>query len=212
MIYTLGLRRLTFPEHMEETTTRTKSELSPTGRKLEGCVDSRLVGTKRVHHILWQSNKPRLNQLKCNSAGRNQLRAVRDGKPQQWASKGRSSCQLWSERSPGEGNGNPIHILAWRSPWTEEPGGLQPMGLQRVRHDWVTNTNTQEKETKDVSNCKLEGQKVGTFLCSEITVNQIRNWIWKLLSGMFSYWKQSVCPLLLWLSGQLSISKMLFTH
>ena len=26
-------------------------------------------------------------------------------------------------------------ILAWRIPWTEEPGGLQPMGLQRVRHD-----------------------------------------------------------------------------
>ena len=24
-------------------------------------------------------------------------------------------------------------ILAWRIPWTEEPGGLQPMGLQRVR-------------------------------------------------------------------------------
>ena len=23
-------------------------------------------------------------------------------------------------------------ILAWRIPWTEEPGGLQPMGLQRV--------------------------------------------------------------------------------
>ena len=26
-------------------------------------------------------------------------------------------------------------ILAWRIPWTEEPGGLQPMGLQRVGHD-----------------------------------------------------------------------------
>ena len=26
-------------------------------------------------------------------------------------------------------------ILAWRVPWTEEPGGLQSMGLQRVRHD-----------------------------------------------------------------------------
>ena len=25
--------------------------------------------------------------------------------------------------------------LAWRSPWTEEPGGLQSTGLQRVRHD-----------------------------------------------------------------------------
>ena len=26
-------------------------------------------------------------------------------------------------------------ILAWEMPWTEEPGGLQPMGLQRVGHD-----------------------------------------------------------------------------
>ena len=26
-------------------------------------------------------------------------------------------------------------ILAWKNPWTEEPGGLQSMGLQRVRHD-----------------------------------------------------------------------------
>ena len=31
-------------------------------------------------------------------------------------------------------------ILAWRIPSTEEPGGVQSMGLQRVRHDWVTNT------------------------------------------------------------------------
>ena len=30
-------------------------------------------------------------------------------------------------------------IAGWRIPWTEEPGGLQQsMGLQRVRHDWVT--------------------------------------------------------------------------
>ena len=27
-------------------------------------------------------------------------------------------------------------ILAWRIPWTEEPGGLQSMGSQRVRHNW----------------------------------------------------------------------------
>ena len=31
-------------------------------------------------------------------------------------------------------------ILAWRIPRTEEPGRLQSMGLQRVRHDWATNT------------------------------------------------------------------------
>ena len=30
-------------------------------------------------------------------------------------------------------------ILAWRILWTEEPGGLQSMGLQRVEQDWVTN-------------------------------------------------------------------------
>ena len=39
------------------------------------------------------------------------------------------------------------NILAWRIPWrripwTEDPGGLQSMGSQRVRHDWVTNTHT----------------------------------------------------------------------
>ena len=29
-------------------------------------------------------------------------------------------------------------ILAWRIPWTEEPGGLQSTGSQRVGHDWAT--------------------------------------------------------------------------
>ena len=29
----------------------------------------------------------------------------------------------------------PSSILSWRLPWTEEPGGLQSVGSQRVRHD-----------------------------------------------------------------------------
>ena len=34
-------------------------------------------------------------------------------------------------------------MLAWKIPWTEEPGGLSSMGVQRVRHDWATvNTHT----------------------------------------------------------------------
>ena len=33
-------------------------------------------------------------------------------------------------------------ILAWRFPWTEEPGGLQSMGSQGVRYDWAANTLT----------------------------------------------------------------------
>ena len=37
-----------------------------------------------------------------------------------------------------KGTATRFSILAWRSPWTEEPGGLQSMGSQRVRHDWMT--------------------------------------------------------------------------
>ena len=48
-------------------------------------------------------------------------------------------------RFPGGGHGNPLQysclenpmdsILAWRIPWTEEPGGLQSLGSHRVGHD-----------------------------------------------------------------------------
>ena len=43
-------------------------------------------------------------------------------------------------RYPEGGHGNPLthcnpSILAWRIPWTEEPGGVPSGGLQRVGHD-----------------------------------------------------------------------------
>ena len=41
-----------------------------------------------------------------------------------------------------EGMATHSSILARRIPWTEEPGGLQSMGLQRVGHNRVTNTLT----------------------------------------------------------------------
>ena len=40
-----------------------------------------------------------------------------------------------SGRSPGEEMATHSRDLAWRIPWTEEPGGLQSVGLQRVGHD-----------------------------------------------------------------------------
>ena len=40
-----------------------------------------------------------------------------------------------SGRSPGEGNGNPLQYSCLEIPYTEEPGGLQSMGSQRVGHD-----------------------------------------------------------------------------
>ena len=39
-----------------------------------------------------------------------------------------------SERSLGEGNGNPLQYFSWKTAWTEEPGGLHPKG-HRVGHD-----------------------------------------------------------------------------
>ena len=36
-----------------------------------------------------------------------------------------------SGRSPEEGNDNQLCVLAWKIPWTEEPGGLRSMGLQK---------------------------------------------------------------------------------
>ena len=58
-----------------------------------------------------------------------------------------SACNVWdlgsipgSGRYPGGEMATHLSILAWRIPWTEEPGEFQSMGLQRVRHDWATNT------------------------------------------------------------------------
>ena len=44
--------------------------------------------------------------------------------------------QFLGQEDPLE-EGMAIHssILAWRSPWTEEPGGLQSIGLQKIGHD-----------------------------------------------------------------------------
>ena len=39
-----------------------------------------------------------------------------------------------SGRPQEEGMATHFSILAWRIPWTEEPGGLQSIGSQRVRH------------------------------------------------------------------------------
>ena len=42
-------------------------------------------------------------------------------------------------------------ILAWRIPWTEEPGGLESIGLQRVRYDWETERSCTHAQCEDPS-------------------------------------------------------------
>ena len=44
--------------------------------------------------------------------------------------------------SPGERNGKPLQYSYLENPMDREPGELQSMGLQRVRHNWATNIHT----------------------------------------------------------------------
>ena len=50
---------------------------------------------------------------------------------------------LGQEYSLEKGMATHSSILAWRIPWTEEPGGLQSVGSQRVGRDWATRFTTQ---------------------------------------------------------------------
>ena len=55
----------------------------------------------------------------------------------QWRRLKRHRFDPWMGGDPlEEGMATHSSILAWRIPWTEEPGRLQSMGLQRVRRDW----------------------------------------------------------------------------
>jgi len=47
-------------------------------------------------------------------------------------------------------------ILAWRIPWTEESGGLQSTGAQRVGHDWVPNIHTHTHTHVNYTSIKME--------------------------------------------------------
>ena len=53
-----------------------------------------------------------------------------------------------------EGMATHSSILAWRIPWTEEPGGLQSTGSQRVGHDYDVNEGLSGKLFKDHSSVK----------------------------------------------------------
>ena len=68
--------------------------------------------------------------LRCKN-----LPAVQDTQEMQVQSLGR-------EDALEEGMATHSSILAWRTPWTEWPSGLQSMGPKRVGHDWATNTFT----------------------------------------------------------------------
>ena len=62
-------------------------------------------------------------------------------------------------RSPGEENGNPSSILACRIPWTEEPGRLQSIGLQRSSTQLNNNRTSCFSISQSLQNATSSGQK-----------------------------------------------------
>ena len=76
-------------------------------------------------------------------------------------------------------------ILAWRIPWMQEPGGLQSMGSQRVRHDGATNTFTFHIPLCPRNYFTLT-QFLNISICFSFTLNAHLQSLDVLLIGMFS--------------------------
>ena len=64
------------------------------------------------------------------------------------------------EDSPEKKMANHSRILAWEIPWTEEPGGLQTMGSQRVGHDLATEEQQQEDNMHSDLRCWLSAMEL----------------------------------------------------
>ena len=103
-----------------------------------------------------------------------------------------------------EGMATHSSILAWRIPWTEEPGGLQSMGSHRIRHNWVikrTHTHTHTHTHTRLLLAKIVGwfehQQRWYLQCAEIpwTVTYTHTHPhteaiqWSALEGANSFWK-----------------------
>ena len=58
---------------------------------------------------------------------------------------------------PGLGRSQGSRILAWKIPWTEEPGGLQSMGSQKTGHDLATKQQHTDTYFKSMINSGFNG-------------------------------------------------------
>ena len=115
--------------------------------------------------------------------------------------------QFWSVawEDPLEEMATHSSILAWKIPWTEEPGGLQSVGWQRVGHNWTrTHMDTNQLEAMGWEGgtvpCGLGVCKVWVFFCWHQRKEGTRGFLgisqweadWECLyPGSFSFWPQT---------------------
>ena len=87
-----------------------------------------------INGVLPRAMTDRLAQP-WRSPGRARL-GLKGGRPSHNLAGPRGRCKINGNGDPlGEGTATHSRIPAWRIPRTEEPGGLQSTGSQRVRHD-----------------------------------------------------------------------------
>ena len=96
--------------------------------------------------------------------------------PAMWKTRVRS---LGREDPLEEGMANHSSILAWRIPWTEEPGWLQFMGLLRVKHDWMTNSfsfNGKPELQKNSSKEHIASDFQYKWLLTPVYPHRLKRW------------------------------------
>ena len=71
-----------------------------------------------------------------------------------------------SGRSSGGGHATHPSVLAWKIPWTEQPGGLQSMLSQRAGHDWATEQQGRGSKRK----CQYCHSALTEWSCSDAGV------------------------------------------
>ena len=82
---------------------------------------------------------------------------------------------------------NHSSILAWRIPWTEEPGGLQSIGPQRVRYDW-SNLASMQRIHKGIprkGKSQIRNQEWARKF--ETNLEHIRTWAIRFLALIYWY-------------------------
>ena len=85
-------------------------------------------------------------------------------------------------------------VLAWRIPWTGEPGGLQSMGSLRVRHNWATSLSLftfmhwRRKWQPLQGSCLENPRDGGVWWAATYGVAQSRTWLKRLSSSSSSHY------------------------
>ena len=84
--------------------------------------------------------------------------------------------------------------IAWRISWTEEPGGLQSMGSQRVRHNWVTSLHFTSKKWNNMCAC-VHVCTCKVYIFTHFTHMDVRISIGKRQSQSYESCFQKVCQI-----------------